>query len=719
MATEIATAYVSLVPSFKGGAKAIASEFDGPAADAGKDSGKTFGGSFSEAFKGLVAAGAIFGGAQILAGAFKDAIAQADLPGIMRNQFGFTEQVAAESAQTASDVYAAGWGASLGEVGEAVGEVTRQLDQLGQTGDVTDLTTSAEALAATFDEDVNGVISSASQLVKTGLAPDMQSAFDVMAAGFQAGVDSGDDFLDTITEYSVKFQGLGLDGETAFGLINQGLEAGARNSDLVADALKELDLRVASGDAAAGFEAIGLSAEQMHAAFAEGGPAAAAALDQTMDALRGIEDPAARDAAAVALFGTKFEDMGDSLYALDPSSAAEGLGEVAGAAADVAESAGGGTQAQIDALGRAFDQGLMDAVAPLIPVLQDAVEFLAPFAPIIGPIVAVLAALSVILGIVAIATMVFNAALWANPIVWIIAAVIALIAIIVLLVTHWDTVSAALVDAWNWIKDMAVTIWTAISDFFVNLWNTISNFFVSIWTSIKNFFVGVWNSITTTVVGIWNSIKNFFVSIWNAIVNHARGQVNALLAVIGWISSLPGKVSGWFQGVYNSAKDKLNSLVDWVKGIPDRILSALGNLGSLLKDAGRDILQGLLDGIESMWNSVKNKLNDLTGMIPDWKGPADRDRTLLVEAGKLVIGGFARGLESEFPTVEAKLAKFTGSLSAAAAPPGTLQGMGTAMLSDEDRELLRELAASRSRVDVRLGANLTAAQRRENAMAVA
>jgi len=409
-----------------------------------------------------------------------------------------------------------------------------------------------------------------------------------------------------------------------------------------------------------------------------------------------MEDPAARDAAAFQIFGTQAEDLGDSLYALDPSSATEGLGEVAGAAQEVADTAGSGTQAQIDGLSRAFNEGLMAAVEPLIPVLRDVLEFLKPFAPILGPIAAGLAALAVVVGIAAVATMVFNAALWANPIVWIIAAVIALIAIIVLLVVHWDTISAALVDAWNWIKEMAATIWGAIADFFVMVGTAIKDFFVGIWTSIKDFFVGIWNAITA----------------------FASAKVNEFMTVIGWLKQLPGKVSGWFQGVYNAAKDKLSSLVDWVKGLPGWIMDALGDLGSLLYNAGRDILQGLIDGIQSMWNSVQSKLGDLTDSLPDWKGPAERDRTILFGAGRLVIGGFEDGLESEFPAVESKLAKFTSSLSAAATPPGTLSGMNTAALSDEDRELLRELAQSRSRVDVSLGANLTQATRREYAMAV-
>lgn len=635
--TEIASAYVSLIPSFKGGSKAIAAEFDGPAEDAGKESGESFGNGFSGAFKGLVAAGAIFGGAALFSSAFSLAMEQADLPGILQSQFGTTEAVAAASAQTAADVFAAGWGASLGEVGASVGEITRQLEQLGQTGDIDALTTSAQALAATFDEDVNGVIASASQLVKTGLAPDMQAAMDVMAAGFQAGLDPAGDFLDTITEYSVQFQNLGLDATTSFGIINQGLEAGARNSDLVADALKEFSIRATDGTAAEGFKSIGLSAEEMNAAITEGGPAARDALDTTLDRLRSIEDPAARDAAAFQIFGTQAEDLGDSLYALDPSTAAEELGDVAGAATDVAEATGGGTQSKVTELGRSFQDALAGSLVTVMPLLNGLLTILKPLAPILGP-------LAIAIGIITIAQWLWNAALMASPITWIILAVVALIAIIVLLVVHWDTVSAALVAAWQWIKETAATVWGAIVDFFV-----------MIGTSIRDFFVG-----------IWQSIVDFFVGIWQKMVEIAQGQARATLAAIEWFKELPGKVGEWFQGVYNSAKDKLSSLVDWVTGVPGMIMDALGDLGALLYNAGRDILQGLLDGIQSMWDSIQNTLGNLTDSLPDWKGPAERDRSILTPSGRMVIGGLVEGMEDEIPGVQSLLSGLTSDIAVSA-----------------------------------------------------
>jgi phage-related minor tail protein len=688
---EIASAYVSLIPTFKGGRKAIEDEFEGPAEEGGKKSGEAFGNGFGGAFKGMLAAGAILGGATLLAGAFSLAMEQADLPGIMKSQFGLTEEAASASAETAANVYANGWGASIGEVGLAVGEVERQLSQLGKGGDVEALTTNAQALADVFGQDVSSVITSAGQLVKTGLVPDMQSAFDLMAVGFQNGLDSGGDLLDTLTEYSVQFQTLGLDATTALGLVNQGLSAGARNSDLVADAIKEFAIRSIDGTegVAAGFEALGLSSEEMVATFAAGGPEAAAAFDTVLDRLREMEDPVARDAAAVALFGTQAEDLNEALYALDPSEAAAGLGEVSGAAQEVSDTVGGGLQAQLDTLSRSFNDDLAGALSFLMPLFQVLLTILKPLLPLLIP-------LAIAIGVLVVVQWAWNAALAASPITWIILGIVALIAIIILLVVHWDTVVAAIGIAWDWLKEKAGVVWGAIADFFVMIGTKIADFFI----------------------GIWEGIKSFFVGIWNAIVAYVQQKIAEFLLVMEFLGSLPGKVSAWFQGLYNAAKDKLNALVNWVKDIPDKIMSALGNLKDLLFNAGKDILEGLLEGIESMWNSVQSKFSDLTSSIPDWKGPEDTDKRLLRPAGRWIIGSLEDGMDDEIPNIESKLTGLTSDIGMSMTPHRSVHGGSTAALADEDRTLLRDLAQARNRVDVRLGANLTSATQREYAMDV-
>jgi hypothetical protein len=73
-----------------------------------------------------------------------------------------------------------------------------------------------------------------------------------------------------------------------------------------------------------------------------------------------------------------------------------------------------------------------------------------------------------LLGITA-ATWLFNAALWANPITWIVAGILALIAAIILAIVYWAEIKAAALDFWDTAVDQGfirgfILMWQTIRD---------------------------------------------------------------------------------------------------------------------------------------------------------------------------------------------------------------------------------------------------------------
>ena len=76
-------------------------------------------------------------------------------------------------------------------------------------------------------------------------------------------------------------------------------------------------------------------------------------------------------------------------------------------------------------------------------------------------------------GIATAATWALNAALLANPITWIVLAIAALIAALVLLVMHWDTVKRVVQDVWSSVVDIVQGAWNAVVGIFRDHWDTI------------------------------------------------------------------------------------------------------------------------------------------------------------------------------------------------------------------------------------------------------
>jgi phage-related minor tail protein len=121
----------------------------------------------------------------------------------------------------------------------------------------------------------------------------------------------------------------------------------------------------------------------------------------------------------------------------------------------------------------------------------------------------------------------FNTSLYACPIVWIIAGVIAIIAIIVLLIKNWDNVVKYLQFVWDFWKQ----------------------FFSGLWQSITEFATGFWKGITEAVTNIWKKVQEVFGAIKAFIKEHfiqilltALGPIGLIIQGIMKVKDLIGKI---------------------------------------------------------------------------------------------------------------------------------------------------------------------------------
>ena len=321
--------------------KQIASLGSEAGKEAGDEAGANMVSGIVEALGSIPIAGAVIGAGAAIAGGIILGIKQGLAIEAERDLFsaktGFDEATSARFGRAAGEAYANAWGTSIADNLDTARVALEQglISRDSIERDVEAVIASLSGISQIMEADIPTAARAAGQLIKTGLAGNAQQAFDVIVAGYQNGADASQDLLDTLVEYPTHFRDLGLSAQDAVGLLTQGLKGGAFNADKVADSLKELTIRVKDlGDKNAGdaLKKIGLGHEDMARKFAEGGPAAREGLQQILDGLRGIEDPAARAQLAVALFGTQAEDMAGALASLDLSTAAQQLGGIEGAA---------------------------------------------------------------------------------------------------------------------------------------------------------------------------------------------------------------------------------------------------------------------------------------------------------------------------------------------------------------------------------------------------
>lgn len=225
------------------------------------------------------------------------------------------------------------------------------------------------------------------------------------------------------------------------------------------------------------------------------------------------------------------------------------------------------------------------------------------------------------------------------------------------LAANWDTI-------WQGISTVVSGVWQVISSVISTVVGVISGI-IQVWTSaLSGDWQGVWDGIKQIVSSVWDGIKGVI----NGALSIVKGYITGAMGVISGIfsgvwSSISSTVSGAWNGIKSAISSGVSSAISTISSLPSRALSALGNLGSTLWNAGKSLIQGFINGISSMFGSVKSKLGSLTSSLTSWKGPADYDAVLLTPAGRLVIDGFIRGLESRYGAVRRSLGALTGMVA--------------------------------------------------------
>lgn len=277
--------------------------------------------------------------------------------------------------ESVKNIYAQGLGDDFADVADGLA-ATQQASDL--TGEALERATAAGFnLRDVFDYDVSESARAASALMKN-FGIDAEEAYGLIAVGAQNGADKNGDLLDTLNEYSPQFAALGLSADQFIGTLVEGADAGLFSIDKVGDAVKEFNIRAKDGSDTSreAFESLGLNAVKMFAAFAAGGDTAEAAFFDTVEALNSMDDPLARNAAGVALFGTQFEDLEAGVLPV--------LASIETAAYDGAAALQQINDVKYNDLGSAFEAVKRSAEVALLPMASMIANTLTALAPILS-----------------------------------------------------------------------------------------------------------------------------------------------------------------------------------------------------------------------------------------------------------------------------------------------------------------------------------------------
>ena len=296
-------------------------------------------------------------------------------------------------------------------------------------------------------------------------------------------------------------------------------------------------------------------------------------------------------------------------------------------------------------------------------------------------------------------------AMLANPMVLAIVAIVAVVAGAAYLIYKnwepikgffsnlWSGVKGAFSSAWNGIKGVVGTgiefikgVIKSIDTVFAD--NPILNLLIPIigipriiianWSSIKGFFVSLWGGIKSSAESMWSSISSGASNAWNAIVGFFSPIGDWFAAKWEYVKLLTGAVWSGIKSVVSAAWNGLisiitnSSLFQSVVNGWTRIFDYLGTLKDKMLNIGKNIIDGLVSGIKSGFDSLKSTWASINNYMPSFmkkKMDIHSPSRVMAGLGGHIVDGIGVGMLQRKPALESQFNSVLGTFNSSANTP--------------------------------------------------
>ena len=223
------------------------------------------------------------------------------------------------------------------------------------------------------------------------------------------------------------------------------------------------------------------------------------------------------------------------------------------------------------------------------------------------------------------------------------------------LMPHLTAMGSKLAELWSAFTSVVSIIvgWLApaikdLAPVFQNVFNVIGSVITDVFGVIAGIFNALKALFTGDWQGLWNAVKDIFSNAWNLVKDILTGAFNHIKNIV---LSLGNAVKDLFGNAWNAVVSIVSSagsrVIDAVASLPGRALSALGNIGSYLWNAGRDMIQGFINGIKHMggmlWDAVVGIVKGAINGLKSFLGIASPSK-LMRQFGVFTGQGYIDGL---------------------------------------------------------------------------
>lgn len=263
------------------------------------------------------------------------------------------------------------------------------------------------------------------------------------------------------------------------------------------------------------------------------------------------------------------------------------------------------------------------------------------------------------------------------------------------IVTFFSTIAEGVKLVWNGVTEFFTMIFTNAVTAVQTVWGGIVAFFTTIWTGIQTvfsavveFFSSIFSGAVTAIQSVWSGVTAFFSSIWAGIqsifsvvasvlggffgsaasaIQSAWSGVTAFFSGIwsgiqGIFSSVSSVLGGFFRSAASAVQSAWNGVTSFFSGIWSKIKGVFSDAISTFLSIGRNIVNGIKNGISNAWSSlvswVRGKFEGLVDSVLGLLGIHSPSR-VFAEIGDQVMQGFAVGIEDNKSAANAMTKQMT------------------------------------------------------------
>jgi TP901 family phage tail tape measure protein len=362
-------------------------------------------------------------------------------------------------------------------------------------------------------------------------------------------------------------------------------------------------------------------------------------------------------------------------------------------------------EASIEALGVKIGTALLPSATRALGAVSGFVTFLTSHSSVLKVFGASLGAVAVGLTAASIASWSFTDSLLADPLTWIVVGIVAAVAAITLLITHFSQVKA-------WITGNM----PGLASFFTGAWHTAMKLFSQAWDVAMKAVHGIvvwfdanvlkwiqargndfskwWSKYGAQIMQIWGKVWGFvkayaeltwkilgagldvlggvFHAAWDLIVGILKLAWTIISGVvttaIHLVMNIIGLVLDIITGKWGRVWGDLCKLVGQAFADIWHLLSGIvSTVGQTLWNVGKDIIMGIVHGIEdagsAIFDSLKSIASSALKSVKSMLGINSPSRVFSDEVGKWIPHGIAHGIDSHASVAVSAVKRLGASLT--------------------------------------------------------